>query len=102
MSQTTAKQALLKSQLRGHGLQLRWNSPDETILEAFLSRGDRRLGKVIRRAWGLGDKFDAWQEQHKPEAWKQSFAEARLSIGFYTHRPRPVRDILPWDPYDVD
>jgi len=101
LSQINAKQALLKSQLRGHGLQLRWNSPDETLLEAFLSRGDRRLGKVIRRAWELGDKFDAWQEQHKPEAWKQAFEEAGLSIEFYTHRPRPVDEIFPWDHIDV-
>src|SRR5260370_17096597 len=85
LAQINAKQALLKSQLRGHGLQLRWNSPDETILEAFLSRGDRRLGKVIRRAWELGAKFDAWRAQHKPQTSHPAFQEPGLTPTFYTH-----------------
>lgn len=101
LDQVYAKQQLLKSQLRGYGLNLRWNRPDETVLEAFLSRGDRRLGAVIQRAWELGSKFDAWQEQFKPDAWQQAFAENGLEMDFYTHRPRPVDEIFPWDHIDV-
>ncbi len=101
MDQILSKQNLLKDQLRGHGLRLRWNNPQETLLEAFLSRGDRRLGKVIRRAWELGDKFDAWQEQFKPDAWRQAFADCGLDMEFYTHRPRPIDEIFPWDHIDV-
>jgi radical SAM superfamily enzyme YgiQ (UPF0313 family) len=56
LEQIRAKQNLLKQQLRGTGLALKWNKPEETLLEAFLSRGDRRLGAVIQRAWELGTK----------------------------------------------
>jgi radical SAM superfamily enzyme YgiQ (UPF0313 family) len=101
IEQIIAKQNLLKDQLRGHGLRLRWNNPQETLLEAFLSRGDRRLGQVIRRAWELGDKFDAWQEHFRPDAWQQAFAECGLDMAFYTHRPRPINEIFPWDHIDV-
>jgi len=101
MDQILAKQQLLRDELRGHGLRLRWNNPQETLLEAFMSRGDRRLGKVIKRAWELGDKFDAWGEQHKPEAWRQAFAECGLTMDFYTLRPRPIDEIFPWDHIDV-
>ncbi len=101
IDQIVAKQNLLKDQLRGHGLRLRWNNPQETLLEAFLSRGDRRLGRVIRRAWELGDKFDAWQEHFKPDAWHQAFAECGLDMAFYTHRPRPIDEVFPWDHIDV-
>jgi radical SAM family uncharacterized protein len=101
MDQIIAKQSLLKDQVRGHGLQLRWNNPQETLHEAFLSRGDRRLGKVIRRAWELGDKFDAWQEHFKPAYWHQAFEECGLTLDFYTHRPRPIDEIFPWDHIDV-
>jgi radical SAM family uncharacterized protein len=96
-----AKQDLLKRELRGPGLRLRWNDPDETLLEALLSRGDRRLGEVIRRAWELGSRFDAWQEQHKPEAWAQALDEAGLEMAFYVHRPRPIDEVFPWDHIDV-
>mgnify|MGYP005841582355 CR=1 FL=1 len=101
LEQIYAKQRLLKDQVRGPGLRLRWNNPRETLFEAFLSRGDRRLGPVIHRAWTLGAKFDAWQDQHRTEAWDQAFAEAGLSADFYTHRHRPIDEVFPWDHIDV-
>ncbi|MEP7287973.1 MAG: TIGR03960 family B12-binding radical SAM protein [Chloroflexota bacterium] len=101
LDQILAKQALLKSAMRGKGLQLRWNDPDETLLEAFLSRGDRRLGQVILRAWQLGDKFDAWHSERSWEAWQQAFEECGLTMEFYTHRPRTIDEIFPWDHIDV-
>ena len=96
-----AKQELLRQELRGGGLRLRWNDPEETVLEAFLSRGDRRLGPVIRRAWELGSRFDAWQDHYNPQAWQQAFAECGLESTFYTHRPRALDEVFPWDHIDV-
>jgi radical SAM family uncharacterized protein len=99
--QIRAKHDVLQRGLRTAGLHLRWNKYDETLLESFLSRGDRRLGPVIQRAWELGTRFDAWQEFHNPAAWQQAFAEAGLDMGFYTHRPRSVDELFPWDHIDV-
>jgi len=101
LDQIRAKQRLLKDQVRGPGLHLRWNNPLETIFEAFLARGDRRLGAVIARAWELGAKFDAWQDHYKHPVWEQAFADAGLTIDFYTHRPRPIDEIFPWDHIDA-
>jgi radical SAM family uncharacterized protein len=101
LEQIEAKQRLLKDQVRGPGLRLRWNNPQETMFEGFLSRGDRRLGRVIQRAWELGSKFDAWQDHHKPAAWQQAFAESGLSRDFYTHRQRSLDEVFPWDHIDV-
>jgi radical SAM family uncharacterized protein len=95
------KQSLLKSQLRRPGLKLNWVEPEETILEAFLSRGDRRLGRVILRAWQLGAQFDAWSEHFNPGAWRQAFAESGLDPAFYTYRPRALDEVFPWDHIDT-
>lgn len=92
-----AKQSLLRRELRGRGLKLSWNDYDETLLEAYLSRGDRRLGAVIAGAWRRGARFDAWQDHHQPDAWAEAFAEVGLSVEFYTHRPRPLDEVFPWD-----
>jgi radical SAM family uncharacterized protein len=92
-----AKQKLLKSQLRGKGLKLTWTDPDETLVEAWLSRGDRRLAEVIYRAWFNGAKFDAWKDQLNFQAWMDAFAEVGIEPGFYTHRERDVGETLPWD-----
>jgi radical SAM family uncharacterized protein len=92
-----AKQELLRRELRGPGLKLSWNDPQETWLEALLARGDRRLGPAIHRAWQLGAKFDAWGEHFKPEAWRQALAQSGLDAAFYTVRPRSTDEIFPWD-----
>jgi radical SAM family uncharacterized protein len=100
-AQIEAKQALLKKQLRGRGLKLNWNNSKETMLEAWLSRGDRRISAVIERAWQLGAKFDAWQEHFAYDLWNQAFAELGIDPTFYTHRERPIDETLPWDHIDA-
>jgi len=97
MDQIRAKQALLKRELRDPGLKLNWNAPEETMLEAWLSRGDRRMGAVIYEAWKRGARFDAWQEHFTYEAWMEAFASVGLDPAFYTHRERPLDEIFPWD-----
>jgi radical SAM family uncharacterized protein len=96
-----AQQGYLKENLRGPGLKLNWNNYQETLLEAVLSRGDRRLGAVIHRAWQLGARFDGWSDQFKVEAWRQAFREAGLEIGFYSRRTRALEEVFPWDHLDA-
>ena len=96
-----AQQDYLKEHLRGPGLKLNWNSYQETLLEAVLSRGDRRLGAAILRAWQLGARFDGWSDQFKVEAWRQAFRESDLEMGFYTRRSRSQDEVFPWDHIDA-
>ena len=84
-------------QIRGRGLKLNWNDPEETLMETWLSRGDRRLAEVIYEAWKLGVRFDAWQEEPSYDRWLAAFEKVGLDPTFYTHRPRPVDERLPWD-----
>jgi radical SAM family uncharacterized protein len=95
--QITAKQDLLKRELRDRAIKLTWTEPEETLLEAWLSRGDRRMAEVVYTAWQNGAKFDAWQEHFRYEAWRAAFAARDLEPGFYTHRPRRVDEVFPWD-----
>jgi radical SAM family uncharacterized protein len=95
--QILAKQALLKRQLRGPGLKLSWNPPEDTQLEAWLSRGDRRMAEVIYQAWKRGAKFDAWNEHFRYDIWMDAFAAAGLDPAFYTHRERPIDETFPWE-----
>jgi hypothetical protein len=74
-----------------------WNAAEETLLEATLSRGDRRLSQVIYNAWRKGAKFDAWQDRYRYGIWSEAFEQAGLSPDFYARRPRPAEEIFPWD-----
>ena len=92
-----AKLNLLKEELRGWGLKMNWNDPRETTHEAWLTRGDRRMAKVIYHAWKNGAKFDAWREHFNFKAWVDAFQEVGLSPDFYTNRQRSKDEIFPWD-----
>jgi radical SAM family uncharacterized protein len=92
-----AKQELLRRGLRGKGLKLTWTQPEETMVEAWLSRGDRRLADVIYQAWQRGARFDAWKDQLNYQVWVDAFASTGLDPSFYTHRTRDVSETLPWD-----
>ncbi len=92
------KQALLKRQLlKDKNIKLSWTKPEDTLLEAWLSRGDRRMAEVIYSAWKNGAKFDAWDEEKKQEAWLPAFEEHGLDPAFYTHRQRRTDEVFPWE-----
>jgi radical SAM family uncharacterized protein len=92
-----AKQRLLKRELRDPNIKISWTDPDDTLLEAWLSRGDRRMAEVIFTAWKNGAKFDAWSDERKAGVWAAGFAEQRLDPAFYTHRQRRTDEVFPWD-----
>lgn len=88
---------LLQQEMRGHGLYFTWNDPRETLVEAFLTRGDRKLCDVVERAWELGAKLDAWGDQFRFDAWTQAFEENGLDMDWYARRERSLDEILPWE-----
>jgi radical SAM family uncharacterized protein len=97
VEQIQAKQGMLKQELRHLDIKLTWTDPKVTLLEAWLSRGDRRLADVVFRAWQNGAKFDAWQDQFNFNAWTQAFADCHIESSFYTHRTRSLDEVFPWD-----
>jgi len=97
IDKVTEKQNHLRKHLRGPGLKLNWNDPLETQLEAWLSRGDRRMSEVIRAAWLNGAKFDAWSEYFNYQAWIDAFQDAGLDPLFFTQRQRPLDEVFPWE-----
>ncbi len=99
--QLTHKRALLQQRLRREQISLSWQDPKASRLEAALSRGDRRLGKVMHRAWRLGCRFDAWSEHFHYQKWLDSFEECGLDIAFYANRERSLDELLPWNHIDV-
>lgn len=101
MEQIKEKQDLLKKVLKDRNIKLSWTVPEDTMIEAWLSRGDRNLSKVIYHAWKNGVKFDAWQEERKFSTWMNAFEAEGVDPSFYTHRQRSVDEIFPWEHISV-
>jgi len=73
---------------------LNWTEPNSTLLEAWLSRGDRRLAQVVYSAWKRGARFDAWQDEDHYQDWMEAFAENGLDPAFlHPSPPLPGRNL---------
>jgi radical SAM family uncharacterized protein len=95
------KHEILQQGLIRKGIRLSWHDPRVSLLEAAMSRGDRRLGKVIHRAWLKGCRFDAWTEHYNHDKWLQAFTDSGLEPELYACRERPPDETLPWSHIDT-
>jgi len=94
------KHDLLRNSLKRSGIRLSWHDTQVSLLEAVFSRGDRRLGAAVERAWQLGCRFDAWSELFCFDKWQQAMADCGLDMSFYAHRERSLNEVLPWGHID--
>jgi radical SAM family uncharacterized protein/radical SAM-linked protein len=92
--------SLAKTGLKDSKVKAKWNSPQQSILEGVLSRGDRRLGRALELAMQAGCRFDGWSEELNLEAWLKALHEAGLDEAQYLG-PRDVNGPLAWDHIDI-
>ncbi|MBE9198160.1 MULTISPECIES: TIGR03960 family B12-binding radical SAM protein [unclassified Nodularia (in: cyanobacteria)] len=80
-SEFKRKQNLLRQEFRRiRGVKVNFTDVRISAMEDFVGRGDRTLGKVVRRAWELGAGMDSWYENLDAAygAWETAIAEAGL------------------------
>jgi len=80
-------------------LNLKMHDYKTSLLEAALSRADRRISKVLYRAHHLGAKFDGWQEYFNFDLWQRAFQEEGFELQSYAARNFDLNDRLPWEPF---
>ncbi len=81
---------------RTRHVDLKWHDPAATTAEGILSRGDRRIGRVIERVWRAGGTFQEWGEHFDLRRWTDAMSSAGLSLEWYVHRHRDRSELLPW------
>ena len=87
----------MKEELNRKSIRYNWHDSDLSILEGVFARGDRRLSRVLLRAYEKGCIFDSWSEYFHYDRWIEAFDECELSMDFYTSRERSLDEIFPWD-----
>jgi radical SAM family uncharacterized protein len=82
----------------------RYHDGKPGIVEGLLSRGDRRVGKVIRAVWEDGGRFDGWSEFFSYDRWmaaaERGLEDEPVDVAWYTTRERDQIEVLPWDHLD--
>ncbi len=94
------KQRYLCELLRIKGVNFHYHQSDLSYLEACFARGDRKMGKVLLRAYQKGCILDGWTEEFKYDMWREAFAETGIDPAFYAFRRREKDEIMPWDVID--
>jgi radical SAM family uncharacterized protein len=95
------KISLLRNSIRDKKVTFNYHDPKLSYLEAILARGDRKIGKVLIRAWEKGCKFDGWGNLFKFDKWMEAFKEMNIDGDFYALRERKTDEVLPWDFIDI-
>ncbi|TAE60934.1 MAG: DUF2344 domain-containing protein [Nostocales cyanobacterium] len=75
------KQELLRQEFRRiRNVKVNFTDIRLSAMEDFIGRGDRSLGKVLRRAWELGAGMDSWYDSVETafNAWGEAIAEVGL------------------------
>lgn len=101
LDEALEKFRFLKEKLRMPGVQLKWQDPNTSRLEALFSRGDRKLAPLLVRAWEKGCILDGWSDFFRKDFWKAAIEEEGLNPDFYVTRERSLEEPLPWDIMDV-
>ena len=70
---------------REGGMEMIHDLPKWAYVQALLSRGDRRVGKILMAS-----------HRHHGN-WSQAFRETDINPDFYVYRKRDVDEIFPWD-----
>ena len=101
MDEYIAKVNLLRENIKAKNVVYNWHDPQTSYIEATLSRGDRRMGKVIENVWRGGGRLEAWTDYFSFDRWMQAFDNAGVDPTFYAHRERCKDEVMPWDVVDV-
>ncbi|TCC26639.1 TIGR03960 family B12-binding radical SAM protein [Kribbella speibonae] len=107
--ETDARLAKLGAAIRSEkgyakAIGFRYHDGKPGIIEGLLSRGDRRVGRVIEAVWRDGGRFDGWSEHFSYDRWvectERALADEPVDLAWYTTREREYAEVLPWDHLD--
>ncbi len=88
---------LLRSLRRFKSIDVKYHTLETSLLEGLMTRGDRRVGKVIELAWQKGARLDAWTDQFIGRYWDEAIAESGIDPELIAHTPYNLDAELPWD-----
>ena len=98
------REEVRKDKQFGRAIGFRYHDGKPGIIEGLLSRGDRRVGRIIEEVWRDGGRFDGWSEHFSFDRWvaasERALTGQPVDLDWYTVREREYSEVLPWDHLD--
>jgi len=83
--------------LRQRRVEVKYQSPEVSYIEAVLSRGDEKLFPVIEEVYKNGGRFEQWRESFDFDRWKSAFEKSGVDPDDYFK----TKDDYPWHFIDI-
>jgi radical SAM family uncharacterized protein len=98
------KQKFLKSTIlrRLRNAKVDFRNIEASFLEALLSRGDRRLSKLIFSAFENGAVFDGSGDCFNFSYWQQAIEKSGIDVSYFVNRQISLEQKLPWEHIDAN
>jgi len=77
-------------------IKVEFHDLKQSVLEACMSRGDRKIGDVVHSAWKKGAKMDSWSDFFNFSIWEEAFHKNGLRMEDYAYRTYSFSEVLPW------
>ena len=83
--------------MRKRRVEVKYQAPEVSFIEAFLARGDERIFPVIESVYRQGGKFEEWREGFDFTRWQKAFTATGIEPTEYLKS----KEHYPWDFVDV-
>jgi len=91
----------VESKLKNPHIHFKRHNIKQSLIEAVICRGDRKIANVIERAYRLGCRLDSWSEYFNYDLWEKAFQLENISPEQVANMKLKIEQALPWDHIDV-
>ena len=79
------------------GVKINYHDQSVSMIEAVLTRGDKKLCNYIEKLYKKGCYLDAWGEYFNKDVWEETAIECGISLKEDAEKTLDINSDLPWD-----
>ena len=82
-------------------VKINYHNPFVSMLEAAMTRGDKKFGKLIYALYKKGAYLTSWDEYLEYDQWRETAAECGISFEEEASKQYGKDEVLPWEVIDM-
>ncbi len=91
----------LKKTIKHRKIKLKWHPVHMSLIEGVISRGDKKISKLLYEAYSLGAYLDGWSNYFNFEIWEKASEKSNINLNEYAEKNFNLNEPLPWEFIDT-